>query len=256
MKLTIQADPTTRRDPVCGMNVVPDKAAASFSHEGTTYYFCSVGCRDKFARDPERFLHAPAKGAHGMDAVSHHAPSPASRGKWTCPMHPQIIRDGPGSCPICGMALEPLVATGEENPELREMSRRFWASTALTAPLVVLAMAHLIPGHPLAGLLPTRTLTFLELALATPVCVWGAWPFYERAVASVRNRSLNMFTLIGLGVFTAYAYSLIAALFPGIFPAGFRDSSGGVGVYFEAAAVIVTLVLLGQVLELRARGQT
>ena len=175
---------------------------------------------------------------------------------YTCPMHPQIVRDRPGSCPICGMALEPRIATGEENPELRDMSRRFRASTALTAPLIVLAMAHLIPGDPMARLLPMRARTLLELALATPVCVWGAWPFYERAVASVRNRSLNMFTLIGLGVFTAYAYSLIAALLPEIFPAGFRDSAGEVGVYFEAAAAIVTLVLLGQVLELRARDRT
>ena len=171
-------------------------------------------------------------------------------------MHPQIVRDRPGSCPICGMALEPMLATGEENPELRDMSRRFWFSTALTAPLVLLAASDMLPGRPLAGLLSMRARMFLELVLATPVCVWAAWPFYVRAVQSFVNRSLNMFTLIGLGVSVAYVYSMVAALVPGVFPASFRGESGEVAVYFEAAGVIVTLILLGQVLELRARSQT
>ena len=167
-------------------------------------------------------------------------------------MHPQIIRDGAGSCPICGMALEPRVATGEENPELRDMSKRLRIATALSIPLVLLAMSHLLP----LAFLPMRARMVFELLLATPVCTWAAWPFYVRAVESVRNRSLNMFTLIGLGVFVAYGYSLVGALLPGIFPSSFRGPSGEVGVYFEAAAVIVTLVLLGQVLELRARSRT
>jgi Cu+-exporting ATPase len=185
-------------------------------------------------------------------------PGPA-RAEWVCPMHPEIVRDAPGSCPICGMALEPRVPSGdqEENHELRDMSRRFWFATALSVPILLIAMGHLVPGDPIARLLPSaRTRTLLELLFATPVCRWAAWPFYVRAVQSVRNRSLNMFTLIGLGVSVAYVYSLVAALFPGAFPASFRSSEGAVGVYFEAAAVIVTLILLGQVLELRARAST
>ena len=182
----------------------------------------------------------------------------ASRTEWVCPMHPQIVRDGPGTCPICGMALEPRTAESEddaENPELRDMSRRFWISAGLSLPIVLLATGHMLFGGAIAHLFPARARTLLELVLATPVCVWAAWPFYMRAVASVRNRSLNMFTLIGLGVSVAYVYSVVAALLPGIFPASFRDE-GVVAAYFEAAAVIVTLVLLGQVLELRARSQT
>ncbi len=175
---------------------------------------------------------------------------------YTCPMHPEIVRDGPGTCPICGMALEPRVTGAEEeNTELRDMSRRFWFAAALTLPLVLLAMADLLPGAPVSRLLSMRARTFVELGLATPVCVWAAWPFYVRAVLSVQRRSLNMFTLIGLGVFVAYSYSVIAALLPGIFPPSFREA-GQVAVYFEAAGVIVTLILLGQVLELRARSQT
>ncbi len=177
--------------------------------------------------------------------------------QWTCPMHPQILRDEPGTCPICGMALEPKTGAAEgEIPELRDMTRRFRFAVALTVPLVLIAMAGLL-GSGVASRLPSmRARTLIELALATPICLWTAWPFYVRAVLSVKNRSLNMFTLIGLGVSVAYAYSVVAAVFPGVFPATFRDSSGEVGVYFEAAAVIVTLVLLGQVLELRARTQT
>jgi len=178
--------------------------------------------------------------------------------QWTCPMHPQIVRDGPGTCPICGMALEPrtITAEPEKNPELTEMSRRFWVATALTVPLILLAMGDMVAGQRLAELVRPRLRTWIELALSAPICTWAAWPFYVRAVQSVRNRSLNMFTLIGLGVFVAFSYSLVAAVVPDVFPASFRDSHGQVGVYFEAAAVIVTLILLGQVLELRARSST
>ncbi len=181
------------------------------------------------------------------------APAPS----WTCPMHPEIVRDAPGSCPICGMALEPRTVqagTTEENPELRDMTRRFLVAAVLTVPLLAVAMGDMLPGQPVSALLSARVRAFVELALATPVCLWAAWPFHVRAVRSVARR-LNMFTLIGLGVSVAYAYSLVATLAPGLFPDAFR-SHGGVAVYFEAAAVIVTLVLLGQVLELRARART
>ena len=173
-------------------------------------------------------------------------------------MHPQILRDRPGSCPLCGMALERRTVSAEPavNPELVEMSRRFWVAAALAAPLVALAMAQMVMGDRLAGLVPPRLRTWIELVLAVPIGTWAAWPFYVRAVQSVRNKSLNMFTLIGLGVSVAFVYSLIAAIAPGVFPASFRDHHGQVGVYFEAAGVIVTLILLGQVLELRARGAT
>ncbi len=176
--------------------------------------------------------------------------------EWVCPMHPEIVRDGPGACPICGMTLEPRsVGAEENNAELRDMSRRFWFATAFTVPLVVLAMGDLFPGAGISRLLSMRTRTLVDVLLASPVCIWAAWPFYERAILSVKNRSLNMFTLIGLGVSVAYVYSVVAALFPGLFPASFRDEAGEAAVYFEAAGVIVTLILLGQVLELRARSQ-
>jgi Cu+-exporting ATPase len=173
-------------------------------------------------------------------------------------MHPEVIRDGPGSCPICGMALEPMVVSLDqgENPELTDMRRRFWIATALSLPVLAIAMGDELSGHAISNAIGMRARVWLELALATPVCTWAAWPFYVRAVDSIRMRSPNMFTLIGIGVAVAYGYSVIATLAPGLFPAGFRDGMGEVGVYFEAAAVIVTLVLLGQVLELRARGQT
>jgi Cu+-exporting ATPase len=172
-------------------------------------------------------------------------------------MHPQIVRDGPGACPICGMALEPRAAVEEEaNPELYDMSRRFWVSVALAVPLVVIAISEVLPGDPVGHWLPMRARALVELAFATPVCLWAAWPFFVRAALSVKNRSLNMFTLIGLGVGVAYGYSVVAAVLPGIFPASFRGPSGEVGVYFEPAVAIVALVLLGQVLELRARSQT
>jgi Cu+-exporting ATPase len=178
---------------------------------------------------------------------------------WTCPMHPQIVRNGPGACPICGMALEPRTvanAGDEENPELRGMRLRFWFALALTIPILAMAMSDLLPVDPLGQLLPMRSRVLAELLLASAVCLGSGWPFFVRAVASVRHRSLNMFTLIGLGVAVAYGYSVVAALAPGIFPPSFRDGSGEVAVYFEAAAVIVTLILLGQVLELQARSQT
>ena len=183
-------------------------------------------------------------------------PAPASRTEWTCPMHPEIVRDAPGSCPICGMALEPraITAEEEENPELASMTRRFWVGAVLTAPLIVLAMGRHLPW--IASLAATGAAPWIELALATPVVLWGGWPFFVRFYQSIVHKSLNMFTLIGLGVAVAYAYSVVATVAPAIFPASFRGEGGHVGVYYEAAAVIVTLVLLGQVLELRARSRT
>ncbi len=184
--------------------------------------------------------------------------TPTARTEYTCPMHPEIVRDEPGNCPICGMALEPRTVTleAEENQELKGMTRRFWIGVLLTVPLVVVAMGRHVPGMPFDGWASPRALNGLELLLATPVVLWGGWPFFERGWQSVLNRSLNMFTLIALGVGVAYAYSSVAVLFPALFPAAFRDAHGEVAVYFEAAAAIVTLVLLGQVLELRARQRT
>ena len=178
---------------------------------------------------------------------------------YTCPMHPEVKQKGPGTCPKCGMALEPLVSTQseeEKNPELEDMTRRFWTAALFTVPLFILAMGDMLPGQPISAVLSQKVRIFLELGLALPVCIWSAWPFYVRAIQSFQNRHLNMFTLIGMGVSTAFVYSLVATLLPGIFPDSFRDSAGHVAVYFEAAAVIVTLILLGQVLELRARSQT
>jgi len=240
------------KDPVCGMQVSSD-APLRTDYEGTTYRFCGQRCLDRFRQDPRRFIEP------GPDPAKTAPPTPvAGKVQWTCPMHPQIVRDASGSCPICGMALEPRTISAEpqENPELADMSRRFWTATALTAPLVLLAMGQMLLGARFEQLLSPRLRTWIELALAIPVCTWSAWPFYVRAVQSVRHRSLNMFTLIGLGVSVAFSYSLVAAVAPGIFPASFREHDGQVGVYFEAAAVIVTLILLGQVLELRARSST
>jgi Cu+-exporting ATPase len=237
-------------DPVCGMQVRAD-GPHHHAHGGTTYRFCSARCLEKFRAEPARYL---------TPAVAPSAPPAAAAlaGRWTCPMHPEIVRDAPGSCPICGMALEPMMPSveEEEDPELRDMSRRFWIAAAFTLPLVVIAMGHLLPGHWIASMLPGRTRVLAELALATPVCLYCAWPFYVRGVLSVVRRSLNMFTLIALGVSVAYAYSVVAALAPQVFPASFRNEHGEVAVYFEAAAVIVALILLGQVLELRARSST
>jgi Cu+-exporting ATPase len=194
----------------------------------------------------------------GMALEPSGVPAPASRTEWTCPMHPEIVRDEPGSCPICGMGLEPrtVEAEEEENPELVDMTRRFWASAILTVPLLILTMGHYLPGEWIESLMATSAGPWLELLLATPVVLWGGWPFFVRGYYSIVHRSLNMFTLIGLGVGVAYVYSVVATVAPGIFPPSFRGEGGHVGVYFEAAAVIVTLVLLGQVLELRARSRT
>ena len=233
-------------DPVCGMTISPDDAVGHVDHQGQTYYFCSESCLEQFRDDPDRFLTpAPAR------------PAVSASGEWTCPMHPEVVRSGPGSCPICGMALEPKAITlDDRNPELDDMSRRFRVSTALTVPVFVLAMGEFLPGDPFTRLLPGGRLAWAQLVLATPVVLWGGWPFFVRGWQSVVNRSLNMFTLIALGVGVAYVYSVIATLLPDLFPPSFRAHGGHVGVYFEAAAVIVTLVLLGQVLELRARSQT
>ena len=177
---------------------------------------------------------------------------------YTCPMHPEIIRPAPGSCPICGMALEPrtISAEPEDNPELRDMSRRFWIGVALTLPVFALAMLDMLAGHGQHGWFAPRVQAFVEMAFATPVVLWAGWPFFVRMWASFVNRSPNMFTLIGIGTATAYGYSVVATLIPGLFPASFREANGEVGRYFEAASVITVLVLLGQVLELRARSRT
>jgi Cu+-exporting ATPase len=209
--------------------------------------------------DPEiRESHHGACPKCGMALEREIPPAPAARVEYTCPMHPQIVRSGPGACPICGMALEPrtVSALEEENPELSDMTRRFWISVALTIPVLILGMSDLIPGQPLQRILSMRAIGWIELVLATPVVAWGGFPFFQRGWASIVNRSLNMFTLIALGTGTAYIYSVITVLFPGIFPPSFQTLPGVVPVYFEAAAAITTLVLLGQVLELRARSRT
>jgi len=247
------------KDPVCGMEVAPERAADHVDHHGTAYDFCSKGCAAKFRADPGRFL-AAVPAAHAVhDAPAMPVPglrSPVS-GQWTCPMHPEVIRSGPGSCPICGMALEPREVTLEEgpNPELVDMSRRFRLSIALSAPLVLMMAADMLPGQPL-HLALGKLRTWIELVLATPVVLWAGAPFFVRMWESFRSRHLNMFSLIGIGTGAAYGFSLAATAAPGLFPASFRDGHGMLPMYFEAAAVITTLVLLGQVLELRARSQT
>jgi Cu+-exporting ATPase len=223
-------------DPVCGMTVDPAHAAGSSEYGGRTIYFCAPSCKAKFDADPEKYL-APEPRAAPSDAI------------YTCPMHPEVRQRGPGSCPICGMALEPLVVTlDEDDSELRDMTRRFWVSAGLTAPLVAFAMLRHALGVTWGN--------WIELALAAPVVLWGGWPFFERAWRSLVLRSLNMFTLIGLGVAVSFVYSVVATVAPQLFPPAVRDAHGNVGVYYEAAAAIVTLVLLGQVLELRARRRT
>ncbi len=323
------------RDPVCGMTVDAERAAARVEHSGRTYYFCCAGCANKFQAAPEKYLSAKApaemglgarlvqlgggKAASGANARAGAGAAPAAvrapvaepqdlrvfespqpkrttptrdytcpmdpevhrdhpgacpkcgmalesalpsvgatRVEYTCPMHPEIVRTETGSCPICGMALEPrtVAATEEENPELVSMTRRFWVCVALTVPVIALGMSDLVPGQPVQHILSMRRVGWIEFVLASPVVLWGGWPFFERGWASLVNRSLNMFTLIALGTGTAFLYSVIAVLFPQIFPATFRGMNGEVPVYFEAAAAITTLVLLGQVLELRARSRT
>ena len=306
------------KDPVCGMTVDPSRAKATHEHAGKTYYFCCAGCKAKFSADPEKYLGAkPPVGiaplsAHPVQlgpALAHGAPQPVvksaalpgatskpalneytcpmdpevrkqgpgdcpkcgmalepvvaavpvTKTEYTCPMHPEIVRDAPGFCPICGMALEPrtVSAEAEQNPELLSMTRRFWVSAALTIPILGMAMADFVPGlMALMHFASPKAWQWLEFILATPVVLWGGWPFFVRGARSLITRNLNMFTLIGLGTGVAYAFSVVGVLFPGIFPASFRGDGGEVAVYFEAAAAITTLVLLGQVMELRARSRT
>jgi Cu+-exporting ATPase len=275
------------------MTVDPVTAKHRRQHGSQTYSFCCQGCAEKFQADPQKYLTprpapaviqiAPAKPqplpagnyvcpmcpevrqrkpgpcpSCGMSLEPEMPAASTTRSEYTCPMHPQIARPGPGTCPICGMALEPRTVTAkeEDNPELRDMSRRLWVGVALTVPLLVIAMADMLPTTPVQHALPGGWLPWIELLLATPVVLWGGWPFFERGWASVVNRSTNMFTLIAMGTGVAYLFSLVATLAPGIFPEAFRDMEGRPPVYFEAAAAIVTLVLLGQVLELRARSHT
>jgi len=245
---------TTVRDPVCGMEVDTRAATHKLQLGDATYCFCSTRCLERFRADPDRYLNPPADPAVS-DLATGTLPQAAKGTIWTCPMHPQIRRSGPGQCPICGMALEPLEPSLEDgpNPELIDMTRRFWVSAALSLPLVVLAMGMELFGW---RLLPVRTKGWVQFALATPVVLWGGWPFFERFWASLKTRNLNMFTLIGLGIGVAFGYSFVATLAPQIFPQSLKVMDGLVPVYFEAAAVITTLVLLGQVLELRARSAT
>ncbi len=242
------AQPPDNVDPVCGMTVSAD---SRFHHvyAGHTYYFCNAKCLARFQATPAAYLNKPSVAA---------APATAVHGGnvYTCPMHPEVVRNGPGSCPICGMALEPLNATTEDNTELQDMTRRFWISAALALPVFVMAMGSDLLPQAMPELLSMRTLQWLEFALATPVVLWGGWPIFQRGWASVINRSLNMFSLIALGVGVAWSYSMVAMLLPEIFPMAMRSMKGTVPVYFEAAAVIMVLVLLGQVMELRARSQT
>ncbi|MDZ4321361.1 MAG: HAD-IC family P-type ATPase, partial [Phenylobacterium sp.] len=247
------ADPRDRQaadvavtDPVCGMAVDPATTPHHAEHAGQTFHFCSAGCRTKFVADPAKYL------------TKDEGPSAAAPAGtiYTCPMHPQIRKEGPGNCPICGMALEPETATADSgpNPELIDMTRRFWVGLVLTLPVLALEMgAHVLDLH--RWISPT-TSNWVQLALATPVVLWAGWPFFERGWASLRTRNLNMFTLIAMGIGVAWAYSVVATLAPHIFPSAFRRTDGSVAIYFEAAAVITVLVLLGQVLELRAREQT
>jgi P-type Cu+ transporter len=265
--LPIPAPAPRVKDPVCGMMVDPQKSAGKVSLSDQTYYFCSKRCAERFEKEPEKFLAAP--GSSGMESAAHastshqslhaslasDARSAANKGaRYTCPMHPQIVQIGPGSCPICGMALEPMdaLAEVEADPEYDSMRRRFWVSAALSFPVLLIAMF----GDALKLPISSSARNWLEFVLATPVVLWGGWPFFQRFWASLINRSPNMFTLIGLGTGAAYVESVVATLFPQIFPISFRDVNGAVSTYFEAAAVITTLVLLGQVLELRARQQT
>ena len=273
-------------DPVCGMEVDPQQAAATVEHGPHTYYFCCEGCASRFQEDPEGILHRsdPASPSPSGPSASYFCPMcpdvraansgscpscgmalepdpeslPSAQTQYTCPMHPEVTQSAPGSCPLCGMALEARsVSVVEENdPELENMLRRFWVSTALTIPVFLLAMSEMIPGRPTHALIPIGTLQWIQFLLATPVVLWGGWPFFQRGWQSILHRSPNMFTLIAMGTGASYVYSLVAITLPELFPSAYRGQAGEVGVYFEAAAVITVLVLLGQVLELRARSQT
>jgi len=275
-------------DPVCHMTVDPQSSAGSFEYEGQTYHFCSKHCLKKFSENPTQFLQPPSElitlkrdpsndreftcPMHpevrnigpgscpkcGMALEPVVIQQPKNKVEYTCPMHPEIVRDAPGNCPICGMALEPraIQLVDEENPELTDMRRRFWVSLFLATSVFLIGMSDLLPGAPLQRMVLPSVLASLQMALATPVVLWCGWPFFVRAWQSIANRSLNMFTLIGLGVGVAYVYSVAATLLPDLLPHSFRGHNGAVPVYFEAAAVITTLVLLGQVLELKARSQT
>ena len=244
--------PGAHIDPVCGMTVQPETAAGQFEHEGQTYYFCSGHCLQKFRSNPAAYLHRDSSRAMSP-------PAPAGT-KYTCPMHPEIVQDGPGSCPKCGMALEPMQPSLDDgpDPELVDMQRRFWISAALTVPIFLIAMGAMLPIGGLADFLHQHmaALNWLQLALAIPVVAWGGKPFFERGWSSIVHRSPNMFTLIAIGVGAAFFYSLAATLTPQVFPEAFRMPDGAVEPYFDSAAVIIVLVLLGQVLELRARSQT
>ena len=290
-----RADPgpeTELRDPVCGMRVTA-QSQHHLAHAGRIHYFCCASCLRRFQGSPESFPSGDAAAeAYAEKSAVHAVPGSAYvcpmcpevreqrpvpcpkcgmalepefpsvqltyKARYTCPMHPEVLRDTPGDCPKCGMSLEPMTVTLEEehNPELTDMTERFWASGLLAVPLVIIAMGGVVPGVSFAWLGSPRVLGWVELILATPVVLWGGWPFFVRGWQSLVSRNFNMFTLIGLGTGVAYAYSVVATLVPGIFPGSFRDAHGGVAVYFEAAAVIVTLVLLGQVMELRARHRT
>ena len=241
-----KATANTVTDPVCGMSVDPATAKHRHTHQGHDYFFCSAGCRTKFIADPQKYLSAQQPKAANVPEGT----------IYTCPMHPQIRQVGPGSCPICGMALEPELVSADSgpNPELADMTRRFWIGLVLTLPVFVLEMgAHLTGAH---GFVPQPWSNLIQFALATPVVLWAGWPFFVRGWQSLVTRNLNMFTLIALGTGVAWLYSVVATFAPGIFPAAFRSHDGSVAVYFESAAVITVLVLLGQVLELRAREVT
>ena len=250
----------THKDPVCQMDVEPGSVAGTHVHSGKTYYFCSAWCAQKFKEAPELYLDpaAPAASTPSSTVASPATARHSSDSVYTCPMHPEIRQKGPGACPICGMALEPLVvdASDERDPELSDMSFRLMVAAPLTAPLLLLSMGEMIPGLSPHTWLPGAVAPWVQLALATPVVLWAGFPFFQRGWDSVLRWRLNMFTLIALGTGAAYFSSLAAVLFPARFPASFRDEHGGVPLYFEAAAVITVLVLLGQVLELKARGRT
>lgn len=275
-------------DPVCGMTVQPETAAGSYPYQGKTYWFCSPSCLQRFKKDPDAYLSGAAKRTEApagpaskttkyvcpmCPEVSEDKPVPCpkcgmalepaepiarSKTEYTCPMHPEIVRSEPGTCPICGMALEPRTVSMEEeaNPELVDMSRRFWWSLGPTVIVFILGMSHMVPGHPVQHVLSDHMSAWVQLIFATPVVLWGGWPFFQRGWNSIIHRSPNMFTLIAIGTGAAYGYSAVATLFPDVIPASFHQPNGSVLVYFEAAAVITTLVLLGQVLELRARSRT